>query len=727
MWVNQQRSNRRWVVLGLVSVVLCASLMVGVFVLYPLIGERTLQQKLAELGKRLDRTIIADIDVGFGSAQLRDLRVSGAGDGKAPLLHIKKLVVKFRGFRAMLGDIELDRVEATGVAVAVRRDVRGDNFSDLVDKVRGKEGTATAGSAGASRRLVPRTAEVSAMSVTFEDGPAGVAVELPEIAGKWSGGDLAAQIQRATVASSTGQRLSLGSITVKKAKATRALVEIGKGEVALWPKMMLTGVTGTVLPDPKAGHYRLSLEGGYGGVAGTLWKAVGEIDLEGSTATLDLSADKFNLDRLEPILQGSYLVDYAKTSVDANVHLEVNRERAAFSGKVHVRDLNVGHPMLADREVRHLDFEGAVAGEVVRDQRTATLTQGDFVARGLPFSITGQVEIPGGKEADGSIREAPRYAAHLIIPPIACQAVLASLPTEMVPYMSGYRLGGTFATDLQVRVNFANLQDTVLEGSVGIRNCRVKEQPEVSPKRLTSQFEHYVEVEKDQWLSFIVGPDNPDFVPYEEISPHLVNSIMTTEDSSFMKHRGFIVSEFRSALIKNLEAGYFRYGASSITMQLAKNVLLYREKTLSRKLQELFFTWDLENTLEKERILEIYFNVIEYGPGLYGIGPAAKHFFGKAAKDLTPVEAAFFSSILPAPKQRYQQYCKGTLTQWTSDKIERILGLMWKRGRLTETQYQEALDTPLAFLKDGSESEGECLARRARAIRKARPTNPLKQ
>ncbi len=725
MWVNQYRSNRRWLLLGLGSVTTCVLLMVSVFVLYPLLGERKLRDKLAELAERTDRAIVADVDVGFGTARLRNLRIAGARDGKAPLVQIDQLDVKFRGFRAMVGAIELDSLEARGVRVAVRRDAGGDNFSDLAERLRGGQG-GPSGGAG-SRRPIPHHAKVSGMSVTFEDIPAGVVVTLPQISGQWNNGDVTGQIERAQVASATGQRLTLGTISVKKARSTRALVEIGQGELALWPKMSLTGITGTVLPDPKAGHYRLALSGGYGGVAGTLWKAMGEIDLEVGKAVLDLSADKFQLDKLEPILVGSYLVDYAKTSVDATLHLDVDRARAAFSGKVHVRDLSVGHPMLADREVRHLDAEGAVAGEVVRDRRTAVLSRGDFVARGLPFSFTGQVEMAGGREADGSVRAASRYAGHLVIPPIACQSVLESIPSEMVPYMAGYRLKGTFSTDLQVAVDYANLQNTVLDGSVGIRNCKVAEQPEMSPKRLKESFEHYVEVEKDQWISFVVGPQNPDFVPYEEISPHLVNSIMTTEDSSFMKHKGFIVSEFRSALIKNLEAGYFRFGASSITMQLAKNVLLYREKTLSRKLQELFFTWDLENTLEKERILEIYFNVIEYGPGLYGIGPAARHFFGKAPKDLTPVEAAFFSSILPAPKQRYQQYCKGTLTQWTTGKIERILALMLKRGRLTEEEYQDALATPLTFLKDGSETEDECLARRARAIRNARPTNPLKQ
>ena len=166
-----------------------------------------------------------------------------------------------------------------------------------------------------------------------------------------------------------------------------------------------------------------------------------------------------------------------------------------------------------------------------------------------------------------------------------------------------------------------------------------------------------MEYEPGKWMTFVVGPESPDWVPFAEISPHLVNSIMTTEDSGFFKHHGFISSEFRSALQQNLQRGYFRLGASSITMQMVKNVLLSREKTLSRKLQEMFLTWYVEHHLTKERIMEIYFNVIEFGPGIYGIGRAARHYFGKTAKELEPQEAAWFSSILPNPKRRYVQYC----------------------------------------------------------------------
>ena len=130
-------------------------------------------------------------------------------------------------------------------------------------------------------------------------------------------------------------------------------------------------------------------------------------------------------------------------------------------------------------------------------------------------------------------------------------------------------------------------------------------------------------------MVFMVGPENPDFTPYAEISPHVVKAFLTTEDAGFFRHRGFIPSQFRKALARNLKRGGFRLGASTISMQMVKNVLLSHEKTLSRKLQELFLVWYLEQELSKERIMEIYLNAIEFGPGIYGIGAAARHYFGK--------------------------------------------------------------------------------------------------
>ena len=96
-------------------------------------------------------------------------------------------------------------------------------------------------------------------------------------------------------------------------------------------------------------------------------------------------------------------------------------------------------------------------------------------------------------------------------------------------------------------------------------------------------------------------------------------------------------------------------------------------------------------------------------------------------KDLTPVEAAFFSTILPSPKERYKQYCEGTLSKWTSAKIARILTLMLKRERLTQVEYDQAVATPLVFAQDDTETPEACLKRVQKAIKNARPTNPLKR
>jgi membrane peptidoglycan carboxypeptidase len=91
------------------------------------------------------------------------------------------------------------------------------------------------------------------------------------------------------------------------------------------------------------------------------------------------------------------------------------------------------------------------------------------------------------------------------------------------------------------------------------------------------------------------------------------------------------------------------------------------------------------------------------------------------------MEAAFFSSILPTPKYRYRQYCQGSLFKWSQAKIDRILLLMWKRDRITQEEYDKAMATPLVFVKDGSETEKDCMDRVKKAIKNARPTTPPKK
>jgi hypothetical protein len=722
------RLRRRLIVVGVIAAVLGTALALGLYVLYPALGRRAVSRKLAALEARLGQPIeVGSIEVRLGHAVLRDVRVLGPGGSHPPVVTVERVDIDFATAASLVGVARLGVVVADGVHVELVRDAAGvDNVSAMVERWRARRAGAGAGTGGRGTR--PSRLVVRGLTGRARDLGTGteatVGDGLIEVGADGAG---RAILRTLAASSGIGPTASAATVTIERAVGASPVIRVEGGQVAPYPRLALTGIAGSIIAADTAGAFDLDLAGGYGGVEGTLWTANGRVVPASRSGVLDLTADRFSLDRLEPILRDSPLIDYQRTSVDAALHVEVEPTTARFSGGFHLHGLTVGHPMLADKPVHDLDVEAELAGVYDAPQRRLTLERGDLVSRGLPLAITGEVGLRGGKTGPDTRRAQPVLSAHLVIPPVPCQQVLAAIPTEMAPYLAGYRMTGTFATDLQLGIDWANLAATILDGSVGIRGCKVVAEPGDGPGRLRHEFEHFVEVERGNWISFMVGPSNPDFVSLSEVSPYLVRSLMTTEDSAFYQHRGFIVREFRSALIRNLEAGYFRYGASSITMQLVKNVLLYREKTLARKLQELFLTWHIENVLEKDRILEIYVNAIEYGPGLYGIGPAAQHYFGKHPRDLGPVEAAFFSSILPAPKQRYKQYCEGTLSRWTTDKIARILSLMHKRGRLTDEELAQAQATPLVFARDPGESEKQCMDRRARAIKKARPTNPMKK
>ncbi len=142
------------------------------------------------------------------------------------------------------------------------------------------------------------------------------------------------------------------------------------------------------------------------------------------------------------------------------------------------------------------------------------------------------------------------------------------------------------------------------------------------------------------------------WVPLKRISSHLQHAVIAAEDSSFFIHEGFDWEGIRDAALYNLEAGELKRGGSTITQQLAKNLYLSSERSLFRKAREALITRSLERHLTKERILELYLNVAEWGRGVYGAEAAARHHFGKPADELTLDEAAWLAAMLPSP-QRY--------------------------------------------------------------------------
>jgi len=149
------------------------------------------------------------------------------------------------------------------------------------------------------------------------------------------------------------------------------------------------------------------------------------------------------------------------------------------------------------------------------------------------------------------------------------------------------------------------------------------------------------------------------WVPLSRISPSLRQAVVAAEDSSFFTHEGFDWEGIKEAAKYNLEAGELKRGGSTLTQQLAKNLYLSSERSLLRKAREALITRSLEQHLTKERILELYLNVAEWGQGVYGAEAAARHHFKKSARDLTSDEAAWLAAILPSPR-RYDPLRKTT-------------------------------------------------------------------
>jgi monofunctional glycosyltransferase len=139
------------------------------------------------------------------------------------------------------------------------------------------------------------------------------------------------------------------------------------------------------------------------------------------------------------------------------------------------------------------------------------------------------------------------------------------------------------------------------------------------------------------------------WVAFGNISHFFIEAVIVSEDASFWKHHGFDFPAMRSAFHENIEANDFKYGASTISQQLAKNLYLNPSKNIIRKFEEAMLTWRLERTLPKKRILEIYCNVIEFGDGIFGIGQAAAVYYHKTPSDLTAQEAAQLAAIIPNP------------------------------------------------------------------------------
>ncbi len=195
-----------------------------------------------------------------------------------------------------------------------------------------------------------------------------------------------------------------------------------------------------------------------------------------------------------------------------------------------------------------------------------------------------------------------------------------------------------------------------------------------------------------------VSPSSPDFIALHDVPPLFVRTLLLSEDAGFYGHHGIDLRELPIALLTDWARGGAARGASTITQQLAKNLFLSRDKQLGRKLQELAITFLLESVLGKNRILEIYLNIIEWGPDLRGLRPAARSYFGREPRELTPAEMAFLVAIIPGPIKYQASFAHGMPGPGLRSLIDDLLAKLRSVDAIGEEEYRQALDEPIVVV-----------------------------
>jgi hypothetical protein len=276
-----------------------------------------------------------------------------------------------------------------------------------------------------------------------------------------------------------------------------------------------------------------------------------------------------------------------------------------------------------------------------------------------------------------------------------CQALIESIPSEIIPKLvPGTKMKGKVAWRISVDVDLPDRKKPKV--SMWLKNqCAVLAVPDpLSVARLKKPFEREVYTPDGKKKTIIGGPGTESWVPLTRVSRFVPLAIRTTEDPGFPYHRGFLIEAFERSLEQNITAGRFLRGGSTVTMQLAKNLWLARDKTISRKIQEAILTTYLEQHLTKDEIMELYVNVVEFGPDVYGIGKASEHYFSKNPASLTLSQSLFLSSVLPRPKG--VQFSPDTkLPKPRMEFIHSMMKLMLERGYIEQEQYDIAIkETP---------------------------------
>lgn len=283
----------------------------------------------------------------------------------------------------------------------------------------------------------------------------------------------------------------------------------------------------------------------------------------------------------------------------------------------------------------------------------------------------------------------------------AADRLFASLPAGLFYNLAGLETEGSLSYHFRCDIDWGQLDSLVFESALKAKDFQILRYGNTDLRKMNEPFLYTAYERGEPVRSFIVGPENPDFRSFHAVSRYLPLAILQSEDAGFFYHNGFIPSAIRESLIQDLKERRFARGGSTLSMQLVKNVFLSRNKTIARKLEEMLIVWLIEGNrlTSKERMFEVYLNIVEWGRSVYGVSEASHFYFAKDPSRLTLAECIFLASIIPKPK--HVRYCFDGLALKPSyeEFFQVIVDRLLDRGLITSEEAEGV--TPEAVVISG--------------------------
>jgi hypothetical protein len=400
-----------------------------------------------------------------------------------------------------------------------------------------------------------------------------------------------------------------------------------------------------------------------------LWHAEGTFDKNSLETDVKVSTNSNTFFALN-IIKKLAKADIGLRSFDFKLHnLDDNEEQIDIKGSVNAENVFLYNPKVSKDTVLipkgGLDFDLVVTPEKIALQNESKVRLN---------------EVEAILHASYIYKSPESVSMQIDLPRIPAQRIIDALPKGAFEKMQGMELAGDMSYKLNFYLDLFKKDTIHIDSDPEGYDLKILKYGEADLNKLNTSFTYYPYNSK---RGIIVGPENPNFTSLNNISPYLRNAILTSEDPSFFRHKGFVEDAFEQSFLENLQKGRFSRGGSTISMQLVKNVFLSHQKTIDRKLEETFLVWLLENLhiSTKARMYEVYMNVIEWGPNIYGIGEASRFYFNKLPGELSLNESIYLAIIIPKPLSfayRFDEH--GNLRSYVQRKSQFIANIMRRRG-----------------------------------------------